>query len=323
MLVWVNLHAGFALGIALVLLFLLGDALDAWMIAEKRDGHPGRVRKLGPVFAACVAVVPINPYGMRMYWYPFQTLHSRAMQTYISEWFSPNFHQGMYLPALLLLLTIFIAIAGSPLRLGTRPLLLLSVMTWAALHSARLVPIYALVAAPILSHLLRPWLQERGWKAQDAVAPPKPGVRWLNAFVLAAVLVFCVARIRNVSRAQYDTEQHFFPVSAVSFLQGHILPGRIFNSYDWGGYLIWRLYPKYRVFIDGRADLYGDAFLDQFAGTYQLSDPGWQETLNHWQIQTVVVPVDAPLGSALGLAPRWKQVYRDSQSVVFRKMEPQ
>src|SRR5581483_9618073 len=93
---------------------------------------------------ACIAVVPLNPNGTRMYSYPVETLRSSAIQSYISEWFSPDFHQHKFLPFLLLLLGTLVAIAFTKTRARPRDLLLLAATLWGALHSVRHIPIFVL-----------------------------------------------------------------------------------------------------------------------------------------------------------------------------------
>jgi len=78
MLLWVNLHAGYAAGLAFLALFLIGDALDAVFGRAEKPFAP-HLRQLVLALAACIAVVPLNPYGNRLYRYPFETLHSRTM----------------------------------------------------------------------------------------------------------------------------------------------------------------------------------------------------------------------------------------------------
>ena len=89
------------------------------------------------------------------------------------------------------------------------------------------------------------------------------------------------------------------------------------NHYDWGGYFIWRLYPQYLVFIDGRADLYGDALEDERSSVYWVQGKDWQQALARRGIRTVVLPPDAPLVTALRLVPAWKQAYADAQAVIL------
>ena len=109
-----------------------------------------------------------------------------------------------------------------------------------------------------------------------------------------------------------------FPEGAVAFLQAHAPAGPIFNNYDWGGYLVWKLYPSLRVFIDGRADVYGDQFLHDFATTYEFKDD-WQQTIQRWEIQSVLVPPQSALATGLRNAPGWIVSFEDAQAVVLTR----
>jgi hypothetical protein len=328
MLLWVNLHAGYALGIVLMALFLVGDALDAifgFAAFHSKDGPPtvARVRALALAIGASITVVPLNPYGAAMFAYPLETLRSRAMQSYIGEWLSPDFHQPLYLPTLAIILATVALPALSPRRLRPREILLLSVTTFAALRSVRHIAIYALIATPILSAMVLACLQEsrvakgRAWK-QTAMTPAKT---FFNALLLAGFLVFMVARVRYVANRQAETEARELPSAAVSFITARRPPAPMFNHYNWGGYFIWRLYPEYRVYIDGRADLYGDVFMDDLATTYYLKGDSWRALFERWGIRTVVLPPDAPLVTALQALPDWKTIYVDGQAVVLTKAQ--
>jgi hypothetical protein len=331
MLLWVNLHAGYALGIGLMALFLVGDALDAALgfapsdsiTVYSKDGPPpgGRFRSLALSIVACLAVVPLNPYGTAMYGYPLETLRSRAMQSYIGEWFSPDFHQGRYLPTLVMILATVALPALSPRRLRPREVLLLAVTTFGALRSVRHIAIYVLIAIPIVSATALAWLQECGvakWLESKRL-PMTPAKTLINAVLLASFLVFLFARMSYVTRRQADAEEKELPAAAASFIAAQRPPAPMLNHYNWGGYFIWRLYPEYRVFIDGRADLYGDAFMDDLATTYYLRGDSWRSSLEKWRIRTVVLPPDAPLITALAGLPDWKRVYADSQAVILTK----
>jgi len=321
MLLWVNLHAGYALGIALMTLFLVGDALDVAFGFKGGPTTAGRFRALALAIVACLAVVPLNPYGMAMYTYPLETLRSRAMQSYIGEWSSPDFHQSSYFPTLAMILATVALPAFSPRRLRPREILLLSVTTYAGLRSVRHIPIYALIAIPILSMMVLAWWQEirivRGLKAKQTSMTPLKTL--INAALLAGFLVFLVVRVRYVTHRQAETEAKELPEAAVSFITTHRPPAPILNHYNWGGYFIWKLYPEYRVYIDGRADLYGDTFMDEFATTYYLRGDSWQNPFKTWGIRTVVLPPDAPLITALRASPDWETMYADSQAVVLRR----
>lgn len=332
MLLWVNLHAGYALGIALMALFLVGDGLDlafgfAALGSQGDSARRLRFRILAAVIVVSGAVVVVNPYGTAMYTYPLQTLRSRAMQSYISEWMSPDFHQPRYWPALAMILATVALPALSPRlngsetrsRLRPREILLLSVTTYAALRSVRHIPIYTLIAIPILSAMVQSWLEERGIakgfeSKQTSMTPAKI---LLNAVLLVGFLVFLVARVRYVSHRQAEAEAKDLPAAAASFIAARQPPAPMLNHYNWGGYFIWRLYPEYRVYIDGRADLYGDAFMNDLATTYYLKGDSWRSPFERWGIQTVVLPPDAPLVTALRALPDWELIYSDKQAVIL------
>ena len=119
---------------------------------------------------------------------------------------------------------------------------------------------------------------------------------------------------------QAQTEAQHFPLAAAAFLSREHPPGPILNHYNWGGYFIWKLYPQYHVFMDGRADVYGDRFMDEFAASYYLTN-GWRIPLQRWEIRTLVLPPDAPLVTAARSGREWEQIYADSQTVILTRRQ--
>lgn len=311
MLLWVNLHAGFALGIALLALYFVGEFVERWLGEQAVRPSSPRLRALGTILVLNLAVALLNPNGARMYSYPIETLGSRAMQNYIAEWASPNFHRGEYWPFLLLLLATVAALAQTRLRARPRDLLLLLVSTLAALSSIRMIPFFVLVAVPMVAKSIT--VRARSGGQIRAPSPFRPG---LNAVIMLALAGFAGIHICRVIRHQPEAEAGAFPAAAVAYLQAHSSSIPLFNPYDWGGYLIWNLSPRTRVFIDGRADLYGESLLDQFAKTYQLK-ADWQQTLTQWQIGAVIVPPDSALAAGLRAKAGWLAVYEDNRAVIF------
>ena len=300
MLLWVNLHAGYPIGLGFIALFLAGEALEAGIRPEPWQPSLPRLRRLAVSLALCLALVPLNPYGWRLYLYPFETLRSAAMHRFIQEWFSPNFHDPSYLPLLLMVLALIAALAFSPRRPRLRNLLLLLATIPAALRSVRHIPILALVMVPVLAELGKAWLQKSGTTRLFRKPPAVQASRTLviNFVVLFSFALFTVLRVRHVITHQGETEARDFPAAAVAFIAQEHPPAPMMNHYNWGGYFIWKLYPEYRVYLDGRADVYGDSFMNQFSDCYFLTD-GWKKSLEQWDIRTVALPPDAPLITAL------------------------
>jgi hypothetical protein len=322
MLLWVNLHAGYPIGLAFLALFLLGETLEAAVHAGQWTQSACRLKSLVLAFVLCLAVVPLNPNGLRIYSYPFETLRSPAMHKFIQEWFSPDFHDPMYLPLLLMVLALIAGLGFSPRHPRLRDLVLLLATVPAALRSMRHIPILVLVLAPVLAGLAEAWLQQRGGERflQAGERQPTRRIVLANVLVLVAFSVFTLLRIRQVVHTQEQTEAQHFPQAAVAFLSREHPPGPILNHYNFGGYFTWKLYTQYHVFTDGRADVYGDRFMDDFAAIYYLKDD-WRMSFNRWGIQTVILPPDAPLITALRPSLDWKQIYADSQAIILTRRQ--
>jgi hypothetical protein len=105
-----------------------------------------------------------------------------------------------------------------------------------------------------------------------------------------------------------------YPVTAVDYLEQSGLAGMNgYNSYNWGGYLIWRGVP---VFVDGRADVYGDDFLFYYRRTFEIGED-WQEPLNAFDVAYVLMERDSPLSVVLLQAEGWQEAYSDDLARVF------
>jgi hypothetical protein len=113
---------------------------------------------------------------------------------------------------------------------------------------------------------------------------------------------------------------HGYPVEAVALVKERGYPGPLFNSYTWGGYLIWQL-PELPVGIDGRANLYGDARLDQAMVTW-FGRPGWENDPDLGNAGVVIYEAKAPFVSLLRRDRRFELVYEDATAVVFIRRQP-
>jgi hypothetical protein len=312
MLLWVNLHAGWALGVALITLYSVRAVLD---------GEWNHVRPLVTVLLVCTAVVPLNPNGFRMFSYPYETLTSESMAAFIQEWASPDFHKVMYLPLAILLLSTFAAMALSPTRARLGEIFVVLITALGALRSVRHIPIFSLFAAPVLARHLWAIARDRGWDKLLTGDEARPnGIKLLiNIILLLAPLALGVSRVWHFASHQRNYVMIRNPVAAVEFLKSQGLPGPIYNRYGWGGYLIYQLYPEYRVYIDGRADVYGDAFFTEAMRTYDGAGD-WANSLDRHGIKTVLISPDAPLASLLrNDREKWKVVYEDNDAIIFTR----
>jgi hypothetical protein len=138
----------------------------------------------------------------------------------------------------------------------------------------------------------------------------------INSLIIVLALGFCGLAAQKAAAKQPSIEEQQFPKAAVDFIKQHHPPQPIFNEYAWGGYLIWRLYPDYRVYIDGRADVFGDKLVAEFI---QVNDgkPRWRELLQQYGTKTVLVKHDSAIASLLGEDSSWQKVFEDKQAVIL------
>ncbi len=339
-LLWLNLHAGFALGPALILAYGVGLLWETAVGSTPwQQARPILLRVL-LLLLACLALVPLNPSGAQLYRYPFDTLRSPGMRSFIVEWFSPDFHQSLYRAFLLLWLLVLTALATSRWQPKGRVVVPLLLTAFAALDAVRHIPIFVLVATPEIAAAL---LAARGGRershpsaraqgrllksARRGAPVPSRFLPLFNVAILVLMAGFALVNWVSLARNQHAREAERFPERAVSFLRaGHQRasdqPQRIFVYYDWGGYTIWKLYPEYRVFVDGRADLYGDDLLRQSIQTVVGLRTGWRDILERWKVETVLVPPSCALAQGLLLDPNWHVAFSDSQAIVLLRTHP-
>lgn len=297
---WVNLHAGYMSGLLLLGSYLVGRWMDAsrqWStIAGGLDG-----RHLA-VAGATIAATLLNPHGVEILLYPFSYVgSSNASMKYITEWQSPDFHH-LY----------FFVFGGSLMALMviptrrrvdwaiTLPLLLFTAMS---LQSVRMIPFYAIAAAPVLAMRLP--------IRQGGIATPRQANGTPRNWLMLAVCLAAMGSTLFLSdRTQWGPEPRTknYPVEGVRYIKEAGLHGRLINTFHWGGYLIWSFYPERRVFADGRPDMYGDAFMDDFAKLLDVR-PGWEEVLERYGVEVALLEKDSRTATLLMATGRWRALF--------------
>jgi hypothetical protein len=332
MLVWANVHSGFFLGLVMIASVLAGACIE-WLIGRRRSvpgaqigtadgtGAAQVIRTLAAALIASIVAACINPNGFVLLVYPYFTLTSKAMQTYIVEWHSPDFHDPRFLPFAALLLILIFVLALSPKSPAAGDLILLSGLGYESLVSNRNIPLFALVVAPVLTRQVRAILDTRP-KADATSSTARPPdaisrrVLILNWTLAALMVIFVFARVASVLTTEVPLARAF-PIGAANYLAEKQPAGPLLNSYNFGGYLIWRLFPAYRVFIDGRADVYGDSFMDEYYARIWQGKGDWQAYLDRFGIRLIVMEKDGVLSALLRTQPQWKLVYEDDLSSIF------
>jgi hypothetical protein len=263
----------------------------------------------------------------------------------ISEFQSADFHTftAAYFETLLVL-----AIAAAAWHFGKGRLIqFLLLLSWAhlALFSVRNIPIFAVVSAPTIGLAVRDWFELLGkyspldWRRKisaslaeletglQVIASSQSRRRWHLAPSLALLaLAVSLSHPVRVTTLRADFDPSRFPVDAATFLShSHDDPEsplRLYASWQWGGYLIYRLWPSVRVFDDGRTDFYGPQFVEEGLLAWD-GYPDWAEVLAKYRVNAALVPVDSALATVLHERADWKLVYSDRVALMFVKIENQ
>ena len=306
MLVWVNTHGTFIIGLGAIFIYWICGLVEFQKgnIGAKR-WSPKERRSLLLVFLLCLGVLPITPYGARLAAYPFNMAFSQPLNVAtIGEW-QPMVVQPIWGSVfLVLVLGFFLLQMAFDFKWRLEELLLfVGGMVMACLHR-RFLLVFVPFAAPLLAAVAARWIdiyrRDKDKYILNAV---------LIAGMMAAVIYYFPGRSQLDQRVAED-----FPVFAVKYLRQHPVPGPMFNSYGFGGYLIGA---GFKTFIDGRGDVFerGGVFGD-FVRLDSLR-PGGLDVLRRYGIQSCLLKSDESLATVLLASPDWKRVYTDGTSALF------
>jgi hypothetical protein len=308
---WANLHAGFVAWLATL-------GLLAMLSVGQRDWS--RARRYGCLAAACTLASLLNPYGWQLHLHIARYLNSSWILDNVQEFQSPHIRaEGTIVFALLLLS----AAALAP-KAGRFEALLVMVWGFLALRSARHVPLFAIAAAPVVASAAAAY-----WARVAAHSGERAGLRifWqlgqeFGRRPRASLWLPLTAAVVMAAAPAAGFPDKVFPVRAV---EGNVSllapPGampRILTSDQWGDYLIYRLYPRQRVFFDGRSDFYGPAIGADYQKLLAGESP-WRELLDRYHFDLALLPRDWALSTALDLVPGWRKVYEDPVAVLYAR----
>ncbi|HSL30102.1 MAG TPA: hypothetical protein VK900_12950 [Anaerolineales bacterium] len=321
MLVWVNLHGMFVLGILILVIYLIGDFLDqrsgAWFTTP-------RTKSLALAGAFSLLATFVSPSGPRIW----ETIASLGSNSYITsripEYQSPNFHLPETWPFILLLLLTLVGFARATEKASWKDILLTAAFAGFALYSSRMIPLFALVVTPLAAKVLGGWLRadypgSRLWISDTnliKINSASNGLIWVVAVVVLAAMTLRSGGTLDPQGRGNVFDQRFFPVEAATWLETHSQEGRMFNEFDWGGYLLFRLWPAQQVFMDGHTHIYGESLTREYEQVIMQTE-GWEDILDTYQVQWVIMRKQAPLVKALLARDDWAIVYEDTTAVIL------
>jgi hypothetical protein len=325
MLAWVNLHGGYIIGLGLVGIYCLDNLIKMLRAGgTERKFYAGKTGVLGMTGAACLLMSLINPFGYHILLFPFKLTSNKFIMDHVSEFLSVNFHDAIKFKYMLFFMLAVFALSKKGLNFAE--LILTLLFTYMALYSARYIPLFAVITAPIL--VTQTGLLFDRWDGKPArffkerastiagVDLSTRGFLWPFAAVVLVVVMVAGHKI------DYGFDGRIKPLAAVDFLKKEHLKGHVFNNDEFGDYLIYAGWPEYRVFFDGRSDMYGVKNMKEYMKVTKL-EPGWQDVLTKYDINWIFYDADSALSTFLLQRPEWKLIYADKVADIFVRNIPQ
>jgi len=341
MLLWVNLHGGFLLGFALLGVYLIGGAIQYFTDREQREEVRSWLKRLGLVSLLSLLASFINPYGYKLHLHIYRYLSDRFLMDSVTEFRSPDFHSVAQQCFAVLLLVAIAALASARRKPTPTQLLVILLAAYSGLFAVRNLPVSSmllvLTIAPLLSETvaaagenvgIAPWLRALLTRLHGfGIRMEKLEMRFQGHAWLVLVFIFGLWACMHGGRlgstqwinAYFDGKQ--FPVEAAEVIADQNITGPIFCPDQWGGYLIYRLYPRTKVLVDDRHDLYGDQFFKDYLKVVFVQ-PEWGKVLDEKHVNWILMQKDSSLGTILGQTSGWKLIHEDGTAVLFHREGP-
>ena len=332
MLPWANLHGAFIAGFVTWALYGVGLGWDV-LFRRFSEGEelPGRFWRsffLGGIVSLLVTL--LNPSGLDLWKTSVGYVGSRYLVGHTAEYLPPNFHDASTWP-FLLMIGIFAVVMGlQSKRYQAAHVIPAAAWLVMSLYSTRNIPLFAIIAAPLIAEGVGGWLAsyqhrlgllERFFAMDQRLLQMDLSLRG----IVWPVVIFALALGGLSTGANLDFQQQgnrfdpqVFPVEAVDWLEANPQKGPVFNYFPWGGYLLYRMWPEQTVFIDGQTDFYGEALTRQYQ-TVLILQPSWEDVLDEYNVQWVIMPTDEALSGVLRERTEWQNVYEDGTAVIFSR----
>jgi hypothetical protein len=319
MLLWVNFHGGFIFGFVAWFIYLVGNLLE---LTLKFDlSRRNVVIKLLIVGVASFAVTAISPSGSAI-WSPVINASSKFILANTLETQSPNFYLPQFWPFLLLVGCGLVLPGLGGRRLPASQLFLLAGTAFLGFWMARNIPLFAIAAPPILAIAAQPLAEqirplariELNFRTVNNIAR---GTFWPIIMIVGALTFLYYHDFQTGSRI-YKFPDNQLPVKAADWLIAHPINGKMFNDINWGGYLLFRLWPEQKVFIDSQSDFYGEELTREYASSIS-ANPFWVEVFRKYEIKWVIIPLDSALSKELTKNSEWKTLYQDKNTIIFSR----
>jgi len=324
---WANLHGGFILGLALQAIFIGGAILDTISQQGLSQWRPAlRSQKFALIILlASLVASGLNPFGYHLLIFPFLVTKT-VFTTGIGEWLAPDMQKEIFFRFYLLMVIFLISLPRLQINWTNRLLLIFWVN--ASLAHGRYISMAAVFLVPLLAQIGNQLLSKLSFENKTPstnnlhLSPYSGIIATAGIFILLFAASSFQSPLRPFMTAIISVNAENHPVAAAEFLNSTPLPGKMFNKYGWGGYLIYALEPSQSVFIDGRADMYGEDLFEEYRKVVAI-DKDIDTILKKHEVNWMIYPHDTPLVRYLLAGNSWSQIYQDEEaSVLLRKPSP-
>jgi hypothetical protein len=315
MLIWVNTHGGFIFGILAWLAYSAGWLWD--YLRKKAIMESGK--ELLIIGGASLLASIITP-SLWQNWNAVLNNRSAYILSQTVETNPPNLLSINIWPFTgLLAITIILFILQFK-RVNASHIFLIAGLALTGLLIARNIPFVAIAAAPILTEWMKPITEKFArWRNFEdrfqAIDKNWRGFFWPAAiFVIAAG--FFTYQFSQTQTPINQINSSNYPVHAADWLEQHPVQGNMFNDINWGGYLLYRMWPEQHVFIDSQTDFYGEALTRQSLDILN-GEKNWDTDLSQYNVTWIIVPIEANLANEAEQSPNWEIAYKDNVAIIF------
>jgi hypothetical protein len=337
-LIWANLHGGFILGVLIIFAFTFAEFLK-YLLNNKfgmfNFSSLSRQRlKTLVIFSIGSGIASlINPISYKVFLFPL--IQERSLFATIEEYHRPMLYEYHAYWFMLVLVIISILILVKKRDLDLSELFLAVIVILPSLKGIRYIIFFALGTGVFLAYSMTyasTRLKEWGPFKKIVNSPKLSGMNLKNSLSLLLVFLSVIILIKTAASGKVlklEVGENRYPSGAVAFIQKNEISGNMFNPYNWGGYLVWQLYPDYRVFIYGRslnetAFFHYNQILKAEKGN-KAGMPLWKRLLTAYNVNFVLTSAVSSSGNIIPLVDmlyaddEWKLVYADGKSVIFLK----
>jgi hypothetical protein len=317
MLFWANLHGGFIFGILVWIAYFAG-----WLWDISRGNTTHKAGKDLLLAGATSLVTTIITPDLWHNWEAVLNNRSMFILNRTIETMRPNLTEPSIFPYTLMLTITIIFFVINRRKVKPAHLFLLTGLGIMSILMARNIPLFVIACAPILSDMAGNYFSKFNSWAQinerfAGFSSISLRSTWPVTLILIAAVFFSFY-YSNHNQSFFGFDQTVFPVEAVSYIQENHQQGNMFNEFNWGGYLLFKLFPRQMVFLDSQSDFYGERLIREY-DQIMTAKGDWLSLLDKYEVTWAILPPNVPLTSTLQNELSWVIVYQDATATVIRK----